>query len=102
MAADANLQVWLDTQANMGQTLLVPYVKTVTDRQINFRLDVIQRGSGGTSRISQQGLVKAMAKAPTSLGRVALGVQGNSECSIELELKENGAELGVYHFDCPR
>lgn len=102
MVADASLHVWLDTQANMGQTLLVPYVKSVTERQISFRLDVIQRGGSGTSRISQQGLVKAAAEAPTSLGRVALGAQNNAQCSIELQLKENGHELGVYHFECPR
>ncbi|HJV84716.1 MAG TPA: curli-like amyloid fiber formation chaperone CsgH [Noviherbaspirillum sp.] len=102
MVADANLQVWLDTQANVGQTLLVPYVKSVTERQISFRLDVIQRGGSGTSRVSQHGVVKAAAEAPTSLGRVALGVQKNAQCSIELQLKEDGRDLGVYHFECSR
>jgi hypothetical protein len=102
MVADANLQVWLDTQANTGQTLLVSYVRSAKDMHIGYRMEVIQRGGAGTSRISQQGQVKAVAEAPTSLGRVALGMQKNAECRIELVLTENGAELGVYRFDCPR
>lgn len=102
MIADANLQVWLDTQASMGQTVMVPYVKSVTDLRMNYRLDVIQRSAGGTSRISQQGTVNAAAAKPTPLGRVALGVQKGGECRVELKLSEGGKELGAYQFDCPR
>lgn len=102
MVADANLQVWLDTQASTGQTLVVPYVKSEKDRQIGYRMEVIQRGGAGTSRISQQGQVKAVAAAPTSLGRVAFGMWQGGECRIELVLTENGAQLGVYRFDCPQ
>lgn len=102
MVADANLQVWLDTQANTRQALVVPYVRSVKDMQISYHMEVVQRGGGSTSRISQQGKVSAPAAQPVSLGRVTLGVQKNGECSIELVLQENGAELGVYRFDCPR
>lgn len=102
MIPDSNLQVWLDTQAAAGQTTLVTYVKSLTDMQIEFRMDVIQRGGAGTSRITQKGTVKANAATPTSLGRVVLGIQKGSECNIELVLDENGREIGVYRFSCAR
>lgn len=102
MIADANLQVWLDAQATAGQTTLVTYVKSVKDMQIGFRMDVIQRGGAGTSRITQKGAVKANAATPTSLGRVVLGSQKGADCSIELALDEKGREIGVYRFSCKR
>jgi hypothetical protein len=100
MVADADLQVWLDRQANGGQTVVVPYVKSMRDVQVNFRMDVIQQGSAGTSRISQQGLVNAAAAMPTALARVALGTQKDGECSVELSLREGEKKVGSYHFSC--
>ena len=102
MIPDSNIQVWLDTQAALGQTTLVTYVKSMRDMQIGFRMDVIQRGGAGTSRITQKGTINANAATPTSLGRVALGIQKGSDCSIELALDESGREIGVYRFDCAR
>lgn len=100
MIADTDLQVWLDTQANTSQRMLVPYVKSVRDIQVTYRMDVIQRGGAGTSRISQQGKVDAIAAQPTALGRVALGLQNVGECRVEITLRENQKDLGVYNFDC--
>ncbi len=102
MIADANLQVWLDAQPHAGQTVLVPYVKSVTELQLNYRVDVIQSGAAGTSRVSQQGRVTAAAAQPTPLGRVALGRQKGATCSVELTLGETDRQLGSYRFDCPQ
>lgn len=102
MIADTDLQVWLDAQANTSQTIVVPYVKSAKDVQLNFRMDVIQHSGAGTSRISQQGRVNAPAAQPTPLGRVALGVQKDGECRVELTLNSGDQRLGAYHFECPR
>lgn len=102
MVADADLQVWLDTQISAGQTVLIPYVQSVKERQVSYRMDLIQRGGAGTSRISQQGKVNAAAAKPTPLARVALGLHREDECQIELMLEEDKKELGTYRFDCPR
>ncbi len=101
MIADANLQVWLDTQVAAGQTLVVPYVKSIKDMQIGYRMEVVQRSGSSNSRISQQGRVDAAAGQPASLGRVILNVQRGGECRIELALHEGRVELGIYQFDCP-
>jgi hypothetical protein len=101
MIADANLQVWLDTQVAAGQTLVVPYVKSIKDMQIGYRMEVVQRSGSSNSRISQQGRVDAAAGQPASLGRVILNVQRGGECRIELALHEGRVELGIYRFDCP-
>jgi hypothetical protein len=104
MIADADLQVWLDTQPGANQTVMVPYVKSVKDVRINYRMEVVQQSRSGTSRINQQGQVTAAAARPTAVGRVAVGLQQGGECWIELVLRNdaNTGEIGRYRFDCPR
>ena len=100
MVADADIQVWLDTQAIAGQMIVVPYVRSARDMQVNFRMDVIQQGGGGSSRISQQGLTSAIAATPTMLARVTLGMQKDGECRVELSLHEGEKKVGTYQFSC--
>jgi hypothetical protein len=100
MVADADIQVWLDAQASVGQTIVVPYVKSVKDVHVVFRMDVIQRGGGNTSRISQQGSVNAVAATPVALAHVALGTQKNGECMVELSVREGEKQAVTYHFSC--
>lgn len=100
MVADADLQVWLDTQINVGQMVIIPYVKTVKDVLVDFRMNVIQKGAVGTSRITQEGRINAVAAKPTPLARLALGAQKNGECSVELVLREGEGDSRTYEFDC--
>jgi hypothetical protein len=103
MMADADLQVWLDTQPGAHQTVMTPYVKSAKNIRMTYRMEIIQRGAG-TSRINQQGKVTAIAAQPTSLGRLTIGLQKSGECRIEIVLRDeaNTTELGVYQFDCSR
>lgn len=101
MAPDADLQVWLDTQAAAGRVAVVPYVRSVIDMRINYRMDVVQQSAAGTSRISQQGRVSTEADEPTALARVTLTPK-DGKCHIEITLREGGKEVGAYRFDCPR
>ncbi len=102
MIADTNLQVWLDTQAQLGQTVLIPYVKSVKDVQVDYKMSVIKTGKSGNSRIDQGGKVHANAAEPTALSRMSINLQKEDECHIELKLHNGNEELGTYNFDCPR
>jgi hypothetical protein len=102
MIADADLKVWLDTQAQAGQTVLIPYVKSVKDIQVNYSLSVKKSGKSGTSSISQGGNVNAVAAQPTALSKMSMNLQKDDTCSIELVLRNGDKELGTYSFDCPR
>jgi hypothetical protein len=102
MSIDANIQVWLDAQTNGGQTIVVPYVKTVADRQLGYRMEVLSKGGAGSSRISQGGNVHAFAAKATPLATVALTVKKTDDCRIDLVLTEAGTTVASRQFDCPR
>jgi hypothetical protein len=102
MDAGVDLQVWLDSQAGHEQLVIIPYVKTTRDRQLSYRMEVVQRGAGGSSRISQQGRVLAEAAEPASLAHITLGARSTEECEIRIMLDEAGKAVGIYRFDCPR
>lgn len=102
MIADTDLQVWLDSQPNAGQTTIVPYIKSTREMQLHYQLSLIQSGNSGTSRISQGGTVDLRAQQPTALSRLALSPNKGGGCSIDLALRDGERELGNYHFDCPR
>lgn len=97
---DAAPQVWLDVQNQPGQIIVVPYVKSARDIQLKFRMDVIYRGEGNTSRVSQQGTVNAEAATPTALANVKLGSSTHGDCDVELALHEGVKEIGTFHFNC--
>lgn len=94
------LQVWLDTQLELGQTLLVPYMKNINDIQVDYSISLSMSGKSGTSRIKQGGKVDALAAEPTALSRMRIRLQKEDACHIELVLRSGGKELGTYHFDC--
>jgi hypothetical protein len=98
----ADMQVWLDTQVDAGQTIVVPYVKSGIDRHMRYRLEVSKSGVGGTSRIRQGGNVHAAADQVTALSRTAIDVKPDDACTIELVLSEKDVPVATFHFDCPR
>jgi hypothetical protein len=102
MMADADLQVWLDTQPGTNQVVMIPYVKSVRNMQMHYRLEVVQRSGGSTSRISQQGQVNAVAAQPMKLAHVAIGMQAGGECRVEVALSNGNRDMGTYRFDCAR
>lgn len=98
----ADMQVWIDAQVIAGQTIVVPYVKSDIDRNMHYRLDVVKKGIGGFSRISQGGNVIAIAEKPVSLSRTSIDVKRDDACTLEIALSEKGVVIGTYRFDCPR
>lgn len=102
MIANADLQLWLDMEVYMGKTTVIPYVKSVTEKQLNYKLDVIVIGASGSSRISQGGKVNISAARPAALSRLSLELKKEDDCSIDLVLHDGDQNLGKYHFPCPR
>lgn len=100
MVADTDLQVWLDSRAVAAQVVMIPYVRSARDTQIIYSMNVIQNKGGNTARISQKGKVSAAAAADTALTRVALSMQKEGECRVELVVSEEGKDAATYHFDC--
>ncbi|TAM89493.1 MAG: hypothetical protein EPN41_03595 [Candidimonas sp.] len=102
MAADMNLQVWLETVPNTHPSIVIPYVQSARSGQLQYQLQAIKQGRGGSSRIGQSGGVHLRANQPTALSRFSLSLGEHDQCRIELVLVENGQAAGTYHFDCPR
>lgn len=102
MMADADLQVWLDTQPVANQIVMIPYVKSARAMRVQYRLEVVQRSGASTSRISQQGQVDAVAAQPMKLVHIAVGAQAGGECRVEVVLSNGNRDIGSYRFDCRR
>jgi len=100
MVADTDFQVWLDSTPGAGQMVMVPYVKSVSDVRLGFRMDVLQHAGAGTSRISQQGQITARAAQATRLGQVTVSAQPDADCKVELTLHREGHGESMYRFDC--
>jgi hypothetical protein len=99
LIADADLQVWLDTTSHSGQLLVIPYVKSVNDLQLGFRMELLQQTQSGTSRISQRGQVAAKAAQPTPLAHLTINAN-TGQCKVELVLQREGRAAETYQFNC--
>lgn len=102
MAADVNLQVWLETVPNTHPSVVVPYVRSTGNGDLHYKLQAVKQGLGGSSTVGQSGNVALHANQPTALSRFSLSVGKNDQCRIELTLVENNRPAGTYHFECPR
>ena len=100
MTLDLNVQVWLDTYVQAGQTILVPHVRVEHGMRLRYRVDVLQQSRNGKSRINQQGEVDVPAGADTSLSRLSLTLDASRECSVELTLHDRERKVGVFRFEC--
>lgn len=101
MAADVNLQVWLETVPNTHPSVIIPYVQGPKSGTVQYQLNTIKQGHGGISRISQSGDAQMHANQPTALSRFSISVGKEDQCRIELILVANGDPAGTYRFDCP-
>jgi curli production protein len=102
IAADVNLQVWLDTVPGTQPSVVVPYVQSRVDDTVHYRLSAVRQGRGGSSAIRQSGDVRLRANKPTALTRFSLSVGRQDQCRIELILYADGKPAGAYQFECPR
>jgi len=101
MNANADLQVWLETNNDTRPSIVTPYVQSSEDTNIHYRLYAIKKGKSGMSSVSQSGTVSVPARKPTALSRMSLSVGQTDACQIELILAKGGMPAGTYHFECP-
>jgi curli production protein len=101
MAADMNLQVWLDALPGTQPSVIVPYVQSRNGGTLRYQLSATRHGRSGSSSIQQSGDVRLQAHRPTALTRFSLSVGAQDQCSIELILFANGNPAGTYRFPCP-
>lgn len=102
MAADMNLQVWLDTVPGTQPSVVIPYVQSHENGTVQYQLTATNHGLGGSSTINQSGDARLKANTPTALTRFSLSVGEQDQCKIELVLFANGNPAGTYQFECPR
>lgn len=102
MAADLNLQVWLDSGTGAQAGMIVPYVRSPERRAIDYQIQAIKQGPSGSSRIMQSGSVDLPADRPTALTQFSMSLGARDQCRIELLIFSQGVRAGTYRFDCPR
>ncbi|CAM5218589.1 Curli assembly protein CsgC OS=Castellaniella defragrans OX=75697 GN=HNR28_002560 PE=3 SV=1 [Castellaniella defragrans] len=103
MAADLNLQVWLETVPDTHPSLVIPYIRSPEDGAVQYQLAATRSGRSGTSSISQGGVVHANANQPTALSQFSLsGVESADRCTIEITLTTRQEPAKTYRFACPR
>lgn len=102
MAADINLQVWLETDAAAHPPIVTPYVQSAVSQRIQYQLQMTMQGRSGSSRVGQGGSVLAPAGQATALSQLSISVGQGIACQIELTLSSDSMDSSSYHFDCPR
>jgi hypothetical protein len=101
MNNDTDIQTWLELEQNAPPAIIVPFVSSAKPRQLDYRIRAHVTSGAGQSRISQGGTVQVPANAPTPLARLSLQYSLQGNCNIDIELEENGVNLGVKRFKCP-
>ncbi len=101
MIADSDIQVWLDSQPNGGQLLMVPYVKTARNMKLTYQLKLIQNRKSDHSNVRQGGTVMLHAASATPLSRIVITPITDGECRLEVTLHEGEQMLENYSFTCP-
>lgn len=102
MVLDLQTQVWIETVPGTVPALVVAYVKTDRGAQMTYRLDVVNDGKAGKSRISQSGTVRAAAGERTQLTKFSVSSQPGDDCNVAVSMREGGDDRGTFRFDCPR
>ncbi|WP_136419734.1 curli-like amyloid fiber formation chaperone CsgH [Herbaspirillum sp. ST 5-3] len=102
MNGDGDIQVWLDSQKNAGQVIVVPYIKAARETQLHYRMKLIQTSTDGKSDISQSGTVTVHPVTGAPLSRVVIRQNKEGECRMEISLSSGEETLGDFHFECPR
>jgi|GEM_PF-1768395 len=99
MNADTDLQVWLETQANVRPEVIVPYVQSNHQTNLRYLLRTTVRHNGNSSRVSQGGVLEVPAHTAVALPRLAVS-PSNGECLVELVLTEKTGSDKRFEFDC--
>ena len=101
MAIDSDIQLWLETRSQAGQTVVTPYLKSSRAKHVHYQTDVTLNTAGGTSSIRQGGEVDTVPGRGTAIGQVAMHYTKTDACHIRIRLHNGGELIGNYIFGCP-
>lgn len=101
MAADLNLQVWLETAAHTNPSTIVPYVQSTDSRTLQYSLHTVKSGRQGRTEMRQAGTVTAQANVATPLVHMTLTRSAQDECHIEIVISDGRKLEKTYSFECP-
>ncbi|MCI2808748.1 curli-like amyloid fiber formation chaperone CsgH [Eoetvoesiella caeni] len=101
MAADLNLQVWLETGSNTHPNVIIPYVQTPESRTLQYSLHTVKSGKQGRTEMRQAGTVTAQANVATPLVRMSITRQSQDSCHIEIVISDGQVLKKTYSFECP-
>lgn len=100
---ETGLQLWLETQPDeAGQTVMLPYVKTLQALQVRASVSVTTKGAAGSARVNQQVSLQVAAGQSTLLTRLTIGLATQDECRMEVALNDwvTSREVGRYRINC--
>ncbi|HEY8608821.1 MAG TPA: curli-like amyloid fiber formation chaperone CsgH [Noviherbaspirillum sp.] len=100
-AVQRHVHVWLETVREAGHLVVVPYAQSMRDSLLGFRLNADCKGAGGVSRISQQGQLSLSAGRAARLAQLSFGSAEQMQFGIEITVRSDGQDAGVYRFDFP-
>lgn len=101
MIADADINVWLETQARTAPGQIVPYIQSVQAGTFEYRVQAVTEGQHGRSELNQGGSVRLKAEQAAALGRMSFSRQANDRCHINVTVSSKGVQVGKYFFECP-
>lgn len=101
-AANISVEAWLDTVAGTHPSVVIPYVKSSADGNVQYALTVKKSGPSGVSNIDQSGNVPVQAGKPAALSRFSVSMGPTDACNIKLTVSANQQAVNTYHFECPR
>lgn len=97
-----DIDVWLETERALEKIKVIPYVRTAEEMRINYHIDLVRSGGGGSTKISQSGAVTASAKSPGKMGTMTINAgHATGTCEVTIKLTSGGEKLGDYKFSCP-
>lgn len=97
-----DIDVWLDTERVARQVRVIPYVRTAEEMRVDYRIELVRDGGGGSTRIAQSGAVTSSPAKPAAMGQMSVDAHpANGKCHISISLTSKGESLGEYNFDCP-
>ena len=83
VAAQSDLEAWIETERSNGTLVITPYCRSVTGLAVTYRLVSAKTGKSGTSRSTQSGRVALRPGVAELLSTLHLGLSGDDRYLLE-------------------
>lgn len=100
MMGDADIQLWLETEARTQSTVIVPYVRSTTGAEVRYVIALDAQSSAGRSRMSQGGKMTLESGKAHALGKLEVNLNGVKDCLLKVALTQYGVMPTTYDFSC--